>query len=56
MACTWSSLISRPAPRKPALMIRMKVRGGDPEELDEDGDGVPDSEEEDDESSAPAQD
>ena len=29
----------------PALMIRMKVRGGDPEELDEDGDGIPDAEE-----------
>jgi len=32
----------------PALMIRMKVRGGDPEELDQDEDGVPDAEEDDD--------
>jgi hypothetical protein len=35
----------------PALMIRMKVRGGDPEELDQDEDGIPDAEEEDDEES-----
>jgi hypothetical protein len=31
----------------PALMIRMKVRGGDPEELDQDEDGIPDAEEDD---------
>jgi hypothetical protein len=38
----------------PALMIRMKVRGGDPEELDQDEDGIPDAEEEDDEESSDA--
>lgn len=40
----------------PALMIRMKVRGGDPEELDQDEDGIPDAEEEDEESDEASED